>query len=347
MAEIWKQYIRETERQIYGSRVGRPKIEDKDNFELKGQFLKELRTNTFSGSDHEDANEHIEKVLEIMDLFHIPNITIDQVMLKAFPMSFTGASSRWLRNKPTGSFLQPGKIKDYVLRIYCPTCSYCKENGRNQQLSTRAGQKYLYQAWERFKELLMKCPQHYLTEMQEVVLFYNGLVVQFDKFLISKRAIQQQWETSNGNQKGASVSVMPLSTYFNLGLGEFAYTKLTVELADKTVKYPKGIAKNVLVGTGKFTFPIDFIILDMPEDIKVPLILGRPFSSTARAKIDVYKRKITLRVREERRNQGDDLMPTIEEDFAVLENMDAYRDEGMGDVIFGDPFLREVGIKAR
>ncbi|GJV15906.1 putative reverse transcriptase domain-containing protein [Tanacetum coccineum] len=98
----------------------------------------------------------------------------------------------------------------------------------------------------------------------------------------------------------ASVSVMPLSTYLNLGLGELAHTKLTVELADRTVKYPKGIAENVLVGIGKFTFPVDFIILDMPEDIKVPLILGRPFLSTAHAKIDVYKRKITLRVREER-----------------------------------------------
>ncbi|GJY92687.1 putative ribonuclease H-like domain-containing protein [Tanacetum coccineum] len=245
---------------------------------------------------------------------------------------------------------------------------------------------------------------------------------------------------------GARVSVMPLSTYLNLGL-------------------------------------------DMPEDIKVPLILGRPFLSTAHAKIDVYKRKITLRVGEERiiftsvkhtsslikrvymlslrermeldlearlmgetlvinrsldplnrdyielndlnepfelrRNQGDDLMPTIKEgevieelrtrddeldteindyprfefthinffpllyvsvmskklhnsimkdkmvykgnnvigalmnvpifvgtfsvvmDFTVLEDIDAYRDEGMGDVIFGEPFLREVGIKTR
>ncbi|GJW63444.1 hypothetical protein Tco_0115328 [Tanacetum coccineum] len=99
---------------------------------------------------------------------------------------------------------------------------------------------------------------------------------------------------------GASASVMPLSTYLNLGLGELAYIKLTVELADKTVKYPKGIAENVLVGIGKFTFPVDFIILDMPEDIKVPLILERPFLSTARAKIDAYKRKITLRVEEER-----------------------------------------------
>nr|GEX40304.1 hypothetical protein [Tanacetum cinerariifolium] len=74
----------------------------------------------------------------------------------------------------------------------------------------------------------------------------------------------------------ASVSVMPLSTYHNLGLGELAHTKLTVELADRTVKYPKGIAKNMLV-----------------------------------------------------------------------EDMGAYRDEGMGDVIFDEPFLKEVGINAR
>ncbi|GKB40916.1 putative reverse transcriptase domain-containing protein [Tanacetum coccineum] len=311
---------------------------------------------------------------------------------------------------------------------------------------------------------------------------------------------------------GAIVSVMPLSTYLNLGLGELAHTRLIVELEDRTVKYPKGIVENVLVGISKFTFPVDFIILDMPEDIKVPLILGRPFLSTAHAKIDVYKRKITLRVGEEniifksvkpasslikrvymlslreimeldlearlmgeilvlnrsldpfledyiklndlnepfklRRNQGDVLMPTIEEgevieefrtrdedldigiddypsycdddkkihidcthnlkfscmigfefthvnfysllyvnvmsrkfhnsikknkmvykgdnvigalmnvpifvgtfsvmtDFVVLKDMDTYRNEGMGDIIVGEPFLREVRIKAK
>ncbi|GKD86033.1 hypothetical protein Tco_1357187 [Tanacetum coccineum] len=213
---------------------------------------------------------------------------------------------------------------------------------------------------------------------------------------------------------GASVSVMPLSTYLNLGLGELAHTKLTVELADRTVKYPKRITENVLVGIGKFLFLVDFIILDMPEDIKVPLILGRPFLSTAHAKIDVFKRKITLRVEEEniifksvkpdklndlsvplelKRDQVDDLMPTIEEgkvvkefrarndarmvskffgypsdcdhdkkiridgaynlkfscmiDFVVLEDMDASCDEGMGDVIFGELFLREFGINAK
>ncbi|GJY03130.1 hypothetical protein Tco_0361282 [Tanacetum coccineum] len=73
--------------------VARPKIDNKDQFELKGQFLKELRENTFSGSDNEDANENIEKVLEIVDLFHVPNITVDQLMLQVFPISLTRAAA--------------------------------------------------------------------------------------------------------------------------------------------------------------------------------------------------------------------------------------------------------------
>ncbi|GJU51450.1 hypothetical protein Tco_1221005 [Tanacetum coccineum] len=67
VAETMEQYISKT-RADYG--IARPKINDKDHFELEGQFLKELHDNTFSGSDHEDANEYIEKVLEIVDLFH-------------------------------------------------------------------------------------------------------------------------------------------------------------------------------------------------------------------------------------------------------------------------------------
>ncbi|GKC13670.1 zinc finger, CCHC-type containing protein [Tanacetum coccineum] len=111
----------------YGSRVARPKIEDNDNFELKGQFLKELRTNTFSGSNHEYANEHIEKVLEIIDLFHIPNITIDQVMLRAFHMSLTGAASRWLRNEPTSSITTWDGLKTKFLNKYCPPAQTAKK----------------------------------------------------------------------------------------------------------------------------------------------------------------------------------------------------------------------------
>ncbi|GJR41618.1 hypothetical protein Tco_1309721 [Tanacetum coccineum] len=92
MAETMEQYMSKT-RADYGSGFARPKIDNKDQFELKGQFLKELQENTFSGSNHEDANEHIEKVLEIVDLFHVPNIIVDQLMLRVFPISLTAAAS--------------------------------------------------------------------------------------------------------------------------------------------------------------------------------------------------------------------------------------------------------------
>ncbi|GJY14081.1 reverse transcriptase domain-containing protein [Tanacetum coccineum] len=98
---------------------------------------------------------------------------------------------------------------------------------------------------------------------------------------------------------GASVNVMPYSTYTTLGLGDLIPTKLIVELADRTVKRPKGIVKNVLVGIDKFTFLVDFIILDILKDFKTPLILGRPFLFTAHAIINVLikSRKLGLETR--------------------------------------------------
>ncbi|GJW94637.1 retrovirus-related pol polyprotein from transposon TNT 1-94 [Tanacetum coccineum] len=134
---------------------------------------------------------------------------------------------------------------------------------------------------------------------------------------------------------GASVSVMPLLTYLNLGLGELAHTRLTVELADRIMKYPKGIARNVLVGIGKFTFPIDFIILDMIEDIKVPLILRRPILSTAR-----YPLRPFLEI-----NELNDLNEPIEL-RRNQEIWDAYRDEGIVHDIIAKPFLRELELKS-
>nr|GEX19115.1 hypothetical protein [Tanacetum cinerariifolium] len=281
--------------------------------------------------------------------------------------------------------------------------------------------------------------------------------VETDTFLIHRIGPIRYAVSSLQNK--ARVSVMPFSTYTKLRLGELAPTKLIVELADRTVKHPKGIAKNVLVWIDKFVFPVDFIVLDMPEDIKTPLILGRPFLSTAHAKTDVVKRKITLRIGNEkvvfksdkptssiikrvyalslrerlelnlearlmgkalilnrsldplyrdyiklneplelRRNRVDNLEPTIEEgyehvnanffhllsinvmsksfynsiikdkvefkgkivvrafmnvpifvgkfstitDFIVVENIDSYRDERMGDIVVGRPFCKEA-----
>ncbi|GJZ78831.1 reverse transcriptase domain-containing protein [Tanacetum coccineum] len=94
----------------------------------------------------------------------------------------------------------------------------------------------------------------------------------------------------------ASISLMPYTMYKKLGSGEPKATKMTLKLADRSIQYPRGIIENVLIKVDKFVLPIDFVILDMPEDSRFPIILGRPLLATARAMIDVFNKKITLRV---------------------------------------------------
>ncbi|GKD22389.1 mitochondrial proton/calcium exchanger protein-like protein isoform X1, partial [Tanacetum coccineum] len=188
---------------------------------------------------------------------------------------------------------------------------------------------------------------------------------------------------------GASVSVMPLSTYLNLGLGELAYTKLTVELADTTVKYPKGMAENVLVGIGdeKINFksvkPASSLIkrvymLSLREIMELDLesrlmgkilVLNKSMDPLYGDYIELNVLNVPLELR---RDQLDDLMPTIEEgevieeirarndarmvskffrylsDYdQVVENMDPYVDEGMGEVVVGKPFCEVSCVETK
>ena len=89
---------------------------------------------------------------------------------------------------------------------------------------------------------------------------------------------------------GASVNLLPYSVYKQLGLGELKPTNITLSLADRSVKIPKGIVEDVLVKIDKFYYPVDFVVLDTEpianEPNHVPIILGRPFLATANAIIN-------------------------------------------------------------
>ncbi|GJW15066.1 reverse transcriptase domain-containing protein [Tanacetum coccineum] len=93
---------------------------------------------------------------------------------------------------------------------------------------------------------------------------------------------------------------MPLSVWKKLSLPELTPTRMTLELATRTVAYPAGIAEDVFVLVGKFTFPADFVVVDYDVDPRVPLILGRPFLRTAHALVDVHGEELTLRVGDEK-----------------------------------------------
>nr|GEX40973.1 reverse transcriptase domain-containing protein [Tanacetum cinerariifolium] len=94
---------------------------------------------------------------------------------------------------------------------------------------------------------------------------------------------------------GASINLMPLSIWKKLKLPTLNDTKMVLELANRTISKPTGVVENVFVKVGKFYFPADFVVLDFIADPRVPLILGRPFLSTAHALINVYEVEIIVR----------------------------------------------------
>jgi hypothetical protein len=98
---------------------------------------------------------------------------------------------------------------------------------------------------------------------------------------------------------GASINLMPLSVFNKLGIGEVRPTTVTLQLADRSIAYPKGKIEDILVKVDKFIFPADFLILDCEADKKVPIILGRPFLATGRTLIDVQKGELTMRVNDQ------------------------------------------------
>ncbi|KAI3458765.1 hypothetical protein Pfo_015428 [Paulownia fortunei] len=95
---------------------------------------------------------------------------------------------------------------------------------------------------------------------------------------------------------GASINLMSLSIFRKLGIGEVKPSTITLQLADRSLTYLRGVVEDVLVKVDKFIFPADFVVLVMEEDQEIPLILGRPFLATGRALIDVQRGELTLRI---------------------------------------------------
>nr|GEV96675.1 reverse transcriptase domain-containing protein [Tanacetum cinerariifolium] len=88
---------------------------------------------------------------------------------------------------------------------------------------------------------------------------------------------------------GASINLMPFSVWKRLSLPDLTPTCMTLELADRSISRPVGVAEDVYVKVGSFYFPIDFIVVDFDADPRVPLILERSFLKAGRALIEVFK----------------------------------------------------------
>ncbi|GJV66496.1 reverse transcriptase domain-containing protein [Tanacetum coccineum] len=125
------------------------------------------------------------------------------------------------------------------------------------------------------------------------------------------------------------------------GLPALQSTRMTLELANCSLCVPKGIARDVLVPVGRFTFPADFVVVDFECNYRVPLILGRPFLRTARVLIDVHGEEIVIRDGMERINdESSSLLPTstiVEEFESLLGEIIRQKEEVKG---ISDPVAR-------
>ncbi|XP_021770546.1 uncharacterized protein LOC110734715 [Chenopodium quinoa] len=94
---------------------------------------------------------------------------------------------------------------------------------------------------------------------------------------------------------GASVNLMPYSLYEKLGLQKLKPSPISLQMDDRTSRLPMGVVEDVLVKVGGLVFPVDFVVMDMKEDNKIPFIFGRPFLAKSQALIDVPKGQVTIR----------------------------------------------------
>ncbi|WZY89274.1 hypothetical protein YC2023_046009 [Brassica napus] len=130
---------------------------------------------------------------------------------------------------------------------------------------------------------------------------------------------------------GASVSLMPLSVAKKLGFTQYKKCRLSLVLADRSVKYPVGILEDLPVKIGRYEIPTDFVVLEMGEEAQDPLILGRPFLATAGAIVNVKEGTIDLHLGKENILHFDIKRkmrkPTVFGQAFYIEEMDTPADE--------------------
>lgn len=104
----------------YNSEIVRPKLNGNNWFVVRGQFLKLLQDNTFCGLENEDANKHMERTLEIANLYRTKNMTYNQFMLRVFPSTLAGEAMCWLNKEPTKSITSWVELKTKFLEKFSP-----------------------------------------------------------------------------------------------------------------------------------------------------------------------------------------------------------------------------------
>ncbi|GKA92347.1 calmodulin-interacting protein 111 isoform X1 [Tanacetum coccineum] len=145
-----------------------PEIGDDVEFEINANFMRELRRKLFTGTDDEDAYEHVRTVLEIVDLLHFPGITHDVIMLRVFPITLKGRALRWKNRLPAGKITTWDLLKKEFIWRYCHPFITAKKLEEIRNFKQERDES-LYHAWERYNDLLYQCSLHDLNCQQKAI----------------------------------------------------------------------------------------------------------------------------------------------------------------------------------
>ncbi|KAL5550770.1 hypothetical protein UlMin_000946 [Ulmus minor] len=157
------------------SSIQRPPIQA-NNFEIKPAIIQMIQNSVqFGGLPNDDPNLHIAHFLEICDTFKHNGVTDDAVRLRLFPFSLNSKAKAWLISLPPGTITTwEGLVRSFLTKYFPPAKSAKMRNDITNFF--QHDQESLYEAWERFKDLLRKCPHHGLPLWMQVQTFYNGLL---------------------------------------------------------------------------------------------------------------------------------------------------------------------------
>nr|GEX61057.1 reverse transcriptase domain-containing protein [Tanacetum cinerariifolium] len=275
-----------------------------EQFELKHILLNMMTTDQFFGLEKDNPHDHIRWFNKITSTIKYKDVPNSAIKLMLFPFSLAGAARRWLEKEPSRSIHTWEDLVSKFINEFFPP--------QEQQISVMKSPIFNNGLMNRFMRLGIDTNISFMLAL--IMLHINItladaliLMPKYQKMLkalLSNKEKLQELENTPLNENCSAVILKKLPEKLgDLGkfliscgfsLTELIFTRMTLELANRAIWTPTGIAKDVFVSVGKFTFPADFIIVDYESDPRVPLILGRPFLQTARALIDVHGEEMII-----------------------------------------------------
>ncbi|GJZ49357.1 ribonuclease H-like domain-containing protein [Tanacetum coccineum] len=298
-----------------------PTIGDDVEFEINANFMRKLRRNLFANTDDEDTYKHVRTVLEIVDLFHFPDITHDAIMLRVFPITLKGRALRWKDRLPAGSITTWDLLKKEFIWRYCHPFITAKKLEEIRNFKQERDET-LYYAWERYNDLLYQCPLHDLNCQQKVHIFYTGLDIPTRKILDSNGFIplmtptqalesiqvmadhSHNWYDETTTRERINDVLDNVDAIHESFKGEHLTKECSLKKENEAIKhsrYMESLEETIIkfcedtikkVKFRELEFPCSFVI-KMAEDV---IILGRQFLESTHAQIDVFNEEISFEI---------------------------------------------------